>query len=238
MSELTKEQQQLVMDHLHLVRLHAEKVAAIAPRAGSVLFEELRGEGMQALVEVARTFEPSRGVKFTTYAWYRIRGSMLELVRKHLDDYRGATSFAGRAAAAHSAGEWRTAGDLAFEEDDVCAADLSAMVDGIASVYALGAIAEATRRFGETATIERLDWQRALDALRGCMEALPAQDRDVIRSRVLEEATVDEVAAKLGISSGTVKRRYTRGEGALRACLAAKALTHLPGGHARLHEGP
>lgn len=227
-----------MVEHQGIVAAHARRVRA-TPGAASLPFEELESAGMQALVEAALSFEVGRGVKFTTFAWYRVRGSMLDLVRQRASDRRSTIFFSARAAACGAAASLQEASDsLAFADDEVCAAELSALVDGIASAYAFGAVVEATRRLGEEASADRLDWKRAIEALRGCMAALPAQDREVIQVRVLDEATVDEVAARLGISSGTVKRRYTRGENALRACLAAKALTHLPEGHAPMEVAP
>jgi RNA polymerase sigma factor for flagellar operon FliA len=44
-------------------------------------FDDLVGYGSKGLIEAAERFDPSHGVAFTTFAYYRIRGAMLDGVR-------------------------------------------------------------------------------------------------------------------------------------------------------------
>lgn len=76
-----------------LVRLHASLVRRIAwhvnRRVSSALdAEELTQIGMIALIEAARTFE-DRGAAFTTYATVRVRGAMVDALRRHSSVNRG-----------------------------------------------------------------------------------------------------------------------------------------------------
>jgi RNA polymerase sigma-70 factor (ECF subfamily) len=52
------------------------------------------------------------------------------------------------------------------------------------------------------------------------IDALPDDDRVVFVLRALEELTVEETAAALGISEATVRTRYFRARGLLRELLA------------------
>ncbi len=47
-----------------------------------ISLEDLVGYGFQGLLEAQRTYKPKEGSKFTTYAYYRIRGAILDGVRK------------------------------------------------------------------------------------------------------------------------------------------------------------
>jgi RNA polymerase sigma factor for flagellar operon FliA len=47
-----------------------------------VPFEDLVSAGMVGVMKAAKSFDPSRGVKFTTYAQSKIRGSMLDEIRR------------------------------------------------------------------------------------------------------------------------------------------------------------
>jgi RNA polymerase sigma factor for flagellar operon FliA len=44
--------------------------------------DDLRGWGQQGLLEAKQRFDPARGVRFSTFAYYRIRGAVLDGVRK------------------------------------------------------------------------------------------------------------------------------------------------------------
>src|SRR3954465_9256955 len=70
---------QLIQQHLSLVQSVARKLKKqITAR---VEFDDLVGYGSKGLIEAAERFDPSHGVTFTTFAYYRIRGAMLDGVR-------------------------------------------------------------------------------------------------------------------------------------------------------------
>lgn len=70
----------------HLVMRYLELVKACATRLGSKLpteieVDDLIMEGVFGLIDAIDLFDPSRGIKFTTFAPKRIRGSMLDYLR-------------------------------------------------------------------------------------------------------------------------------------------------------------
>src|SRR3954467_4207420 len=79
MAERERERDGLVEKHLPLVQSIARKLKAqITARTD---FDNLVGYGSKGLIEAAERFDPSHGVAFTTFAYYRIRGAMLDGVR-------------------------------------------------------------------------------------------------------------------------------------------------------------
>lgn len=62
--------------YLGLVRALAWKIHQQLPR--SVELDDLVGYGCVGLAEAAQSFDPKRGLKFTTFAYHRIRGSILD----------------------------------------------------------------------------------------------------------------------------------------------------------------
>src|SRR6187551_1488853 len=69
----------LVEKHLPLVQSVARKLKTqITAR---VDFDDLVGYGSKGLIEAAERFDPKHGVTFTTFAYYRIRGAMLDGLR-------------------------------------------------------------------------------------------------------------------------------------------------------------
>ncbi|MDJ0939381.1 MAG: RNA polymerase sigma factor FliA [Woeseiaceae bacterium] len=74
-------QEDLVTEHVSLVKRIAHHLAARLP--SSVDIDDLMQSGMVGLLEAAGNFDPERGASFETYAGIRIRGAMLDDIRKH-----------------------------------------------------------------------------------------------------------------------------------------------------------
>lgn len=72
--------EKLITDNLILVKRIAHHVLAKLP--ASIELDDLVQAGMLGLLEAAGNYDPSRGASFETYAGIRIRGSMLDEVRK------------------------------------------------------------------------------------------------------------------------------------------------------------
>lgn len=70
----------LVNDHLKLVRQTAQRVFSRISTAIEV--DELTQIGMIALIEAARTYQDRGEATFATFAAFRIRGSMIDQLRK------------------------------------------------------------------------------------------------------------------------------------------------------------
>ena len=71
----------LITQHVDLVKRIAQHLIARLP--SSVDIDDLMQSGMVGLLEAANNFDPTRGASFETYAGIRIRGSMLDDIRKH-----------------------------------------------------------------------------------------------------------------------------------------------------------
>ncbi len=71
----------LVTRHAGLVKRIAHHLAARLP--SNVEVDDLMQAGMLGLLEAAGNFDPNRGASFETYAGIRIRGAMLDDIRKH-----------------------------------------------------------------------------------------------------------------------------------------------------------
>ena len=72
--------EELVLEHAGLVKRIACHLAARLPV--SVELDDLLQAGMIGLLEAASTFDPARGARFDTWAGIRIRGAMLDELRK------------------------------------------------------------------------------------------------------------------------------------------------------------
>ncbi len=75
------DQERMIREHSELVRRIAYHLIARLPATTEV--EDLIQSGMMGLLEAARNFDPSRGASFATFAGIRIRGAMIDEVRRH-----------------------------------------------------------------------------------------------------------------------------------------------------------
>jgi len=75
------EQESLITDHIDLVKRIAYHLMGRLPAHTEV--DDLMQAGMMGLLEAANNYDPSRGASFSTFAGIRIRGAMLDEVRRH-----------------------------------------------------------------------------------------------------------------------------------------------------------
>lgn len=79
-TEQAQSGEQLVQKHAGLVRRIAQHLMAKMP--ASVQLDDLLQAGIIGLLDAARNFDAGKGAVFETYAGIRIRGSMIDEVRK------------------------------------------------------------------------------------------------------------------------------------------------------------
>src|SRR3954452_10698642 len=76
---MAADRDRLVEQHLSLVQAIAAKLKRTLGR--TIDFEDLVAYGTKGLLEAAKRFDPSQGASFTTFAYYRVRGAMLDGLR-------------------------------------------------------------------------------------------------------------------------------------------------------------
>ena len=79
-SQSHQSQDDLISDNIDLVKRIAHHLSARLP--SNVELDDLFQSGMIGLLEAAGNFDPTKGASFATYAGIRVRGAMLDEVRK------------------------------------------------------------------------------------------------------------------------------------------------------------
>jgi len=75
--ELTR----IVQDYMPLVRHAVNRVVAGSSQNSILQYEDMVSCGVQGLLEAHKTYDDTRGAKFSTYALPRIRGAILDALR-------------------------------------------------------------------------------------------------------------------------------------------------------------
>lgn len=71
---------QLINNYMYLVNYHTERIASHLPN--NVVKDDIRSFGILGLYDALKKFDPSRDLKFDTYASFRIKGSIMDGLRK------------------------------------------------------------------------------------------------------------------------------------------------------------
>jgi RNA polymerase sigma factor FliA len=203
-------QAQLVQAHMPLVRKIAWHVHGRVSTAIDI--EDLIQIGMVALVEAANGYE-DRGHAFATYAGLRVRGSMIDHLRRHASQARSGMAKRKQIAAARRELEAKL-GRAATEPELAEAMGLDA-----ATFRAMADQAEAIRQDSldevysdqsmwfadiEERADEALDRSRLKDALAGGISMLPEREAMVLQLYFVEEMNLDEIGQVLNIGAARV----------------------------------
>ena len=78
-SPTSAEREQLILDHLPQIKYIAQRISTKLP--SHVELNDLVGAGVLGLLDAIEKFDPTRGVKFKTYAELRIKGAILDSLR-------------------------------------------------------------------------------------------------------------------------------------------------------------
>jgi RNA polymerase sigma factor for flagellar operon FliA len=199
-----------ITTHLPLVRRIAWHVHGKAP--GAVEIEELIQTGIVALVEAAQSYE-DRGHAFATYAQLRVRGSMIDLIRRNATICRSAIARRKQIDETRR----RLTTELGRTPDDaemaaamgVPASEWRAMIDATESVrheslddvYSEHSMWFADDRENADELLDRQDMQ---DRLAAAIATLPPREATVLQLYFVEELNLDEIGATLGVGAARV----------------------------------
>jgi RNA polymerase sigma factor for flagellar operon FliA len=230
---------QLIEEHYPLVTYLASRLSSKLPP--SIDVDDLVGAGVLGLIDAADKFDPSRNVRFRTYAERRVRGAILDHLRsldwaprslrrraREIEAAYGTLEREhGRAVtetevATYLDMELSELQDLAFEISTVQVSSLSATDsddDFQNSRDLLEMVADASEAspFAECARSElRTRLAQAIDKLR-------YKERLVISFYYVEELTMKEIGSILGVNESRVSQLHTRAIQRLRTSLISLA---------------
>jgi RNA polymerase sigma factor for flagellar operon FliA len=217
MSAVEEASRMLILSCQGLVKAIAVRVHSNAPR--SVSLDDLIGYGELGLAEAARDFEPDRGVQFSTFAYYRIRGAIFDGLAKMTWPTRAQLNqwlYQRNAAEVlqADAGDGEPA-ECTLEEhvarfgrvtQQLFVAYLASSVDDEDAERPELAIEDDTALPPADLAARRENCHM----LRELIKALPADAHQLIYSMYFEGQNLSEAAEKLGISKSWASRLHSR----------------------------
>lgn len=229
---MTFDRDALIEAHLPQVKYIADRLAAKLPP--TVERDDLIGAGIVGLLDAVEKFNPSRGVLFKTYAEMRVRGAMLDSLRAldwvprsmrrrareveatflQIEQEKGAPATIEEVAARLNLslpefqtllGELRGLTVLGFDEDED--EDSNVRTRQIQDDHA--SLPSTLFEQGEMR-----------DKLAKAIDKLAERERQVIALYYLEELTMKEIGAVLGVTESRVSQIHTQAVIRLRAALS------------------
>ena len=200
----------LVRDHMPLVRKLAWHVHGRVSSAIDV--EDLIQTGMIALIEAARSYE-DRGHAFSTYATLRIRGSMIDTLRRGATQGRAAMGKRRAIAAA------QTKFEQTFGRTPVDAEMAEALGMELESYQADAEAARAIRHESiddlysdhsmwfadvEDRADDKLERAQLQGLVATAIRRLPEREAMVLQLYFVEEMNLDEIGETLGVGAARV----------------------------------
>lgn len=212
----------LAEHYLHLVRYHAERIAARLPQEVDV--EDLVSSGFFGLLSAMDAFEPERGYKFETFCSQRIRGAILDELRRldwvprlararaqHLDATGRQLELELERTPCHS----ELARRMRLSDEDFCRLLRDAVTVNIASLSRSPLESRSAR---ELDGLDILPDRRGVDPLREALRhdikdlitrGLNRAERLVILLYYYEDMTMREIGSTLDLSESRVSQLHS-----------------------------
>jgi RNA polymerase sigma factor FliA len=223
--------QHLIENHLPLVRSIVERMRRKLP--SKIETDELYSIGVTGLVAAARNYRASRECSFASYATTRIRGAILDELRRMDWMSRATRSKAKRLGSAISKLEQEQGGsisqDLLCAEMQMTEGELAELMEEVRPVkfVSLDGVDEQSDLEDQSlhevipddscvAPLDALERKEVLTLLAQRMEQLPVVPKKVLAMYYYENMRLSEIASCFGLTESRICQIHTQAVGLLR----------------------
>lgn len=212
------ERDRLVLVHIPLLKHIIGRMNAPA----GVDRDDLYGFGMLGLIAAADSWEPERGLKFSTYAYHKIRGAILDEMRKQDVLSRGKRELLRDVERIVQAGEQaRGVAPLPEEIAEALSLPVEEIDDALACARSAGEISlesdgDETRLsalLGDPKSedpVGSAEFSEMKQLLIEAIEELPEQEKTVITLYYAEELLLRDIGEVLGVTESRVSQIHSR----------------------------
>lgn len=221
-NKTTKGREQIIIEYAGLVKIVAGRLSMYL--GYNVEYDDLVGYGMFGLIDAVDKFDYTKGVKFETYASFRIRGAILDEIRKMDWVPRTLRQKQRKIDAAFSKIESEY-GRMATDEEVAKELDISVKEyeqwqsqSNVSNLFSLDEYMEQgseskveSTLSSEYDTPEMIVEKRELkDTLISALETLTEKEKKVIMLYYYEELTLKEISNILEVSESRISQLHTK----------------------------
>lgn len=199
---------------------HAISSEILKKLPSSVDRDDVVGAAELGLVEAAQHFDPSRGVLFKTFAYYRIRGAIYDALRK-MGWFKGESQLRFEAGANEYMKDYTEVGGGEPAGPAEAVGELQQLTSAVLTSYMLSLdgsnleVADSKTVSAEDVIVQREAQRRLKDA----MSQLPENNRRLIEWYYFDDATLEEIGGRLGLSKSWVCRLHAKSLDLLRGLM-------------------
>ncbi len=220
--------EKLIVEYAGLVKVVAGRLAMYL--GFNVEYDDLVGYGIFGLIDAIDKFDTMKDVKFETYASLRIRGAILDQIRKMdwiprtVRDRQKKIDAAIReieAQTGHVATDEEVAKKLEISEEEYVNWQNQMKVTGVVSLNEFMEAGsdvpdEAGSSTGFTRPEEELEREELKKMLQESLELLTDREKKVILLYYYEELTLKEISSAMGVSESRISQLHTKALGKMR----------------------
>ncbi|MCA9001986.1 MAG: FliA/WhiG family RNA polymerase sigma factor, partial [Planctomycetes bacterium] len=199
----------LILEHIPLLKHIAGRMTFDLP--GGMDRDDLYGFGMLGLIGAADSWDASRGLKFSTFAYPRIRGAILDELRRsdflprgRREKVRALDAELARLEQVHGAPptpeELAEALGVDLDEVDAIMASASNALEATLDDGPGESLASMLRDPQSPDPVESAEWNELKSLLVTVIEDLPEQEKTVITLYYAEELLLREIATILDVT--------------------------------------
>ena len=218
-----KKSDALIMKYAPLIKYIATRIAARLPM--HIEIQDLINSGVLGLMDAIEKFDPEKGVKFETYAEYRIKGSILDSLRA-LDWVPRSVRKVATLLENTYADLEKKFGRPAHDEEvakamDVDVGKLHKLMSRVSHV-SMVSLERDSRNSTQTSLLDRLinpddvsgfdklDTDEMRDVLAESVSRLPEKEQAVLSMYYYNEMTMKEIGKELSLTESRVSQIHTK----------------------------
>lgn len=215
--------EQLILEYAELIKYVAGRLSIYF--GSNVEYDDMIGYGVFGLIDAIEKFDPTKKVKFETYASLRIRGAIIDSIREQDWAPRSLRKKSKELEKAwfelenqlgHAATDQQVAEHMGITVDEVNKLvqemNVSQMVsldDFLEQNYETG-LDLSDSSTAEASPERRMEMVEVQEILSDAIEKLPEKERTVISLYYYEELTLKEISAIMKVSESRISQLHTK----------------------------
>lgn len=220
---------QLIEQHRSYVRALAIKV--MQTLVARVDLQELIAYGNVGLIEAAERFDPRRGVAFSTFSHYRIKGAIYDglremgvLSRSSSPRSRWSANANDLLQSAADDEQTQAGADAPSVDDEITTAQM--IIDTLIPAYLLSLESDAIPEVVDQNALsrEQIEERELIGFVLELLKGLSEDEQRLINELYFKHRSMTSLAAEMGVTKSWVSRLHARAVGRLRELMRERGL--------------
>ena len=220
----SQKRQELIVKYTPLIKYIANRIAIRLP--SHIDIEDIVNTGVLGLMDAIEKFDPTRGVKFETYAEFRVKGAILDELRALDWVPRSVRKIATWLDTANAALE-KKLGRPAYDEElaeamDIEVDKLHELLSRAGGISLLSLEMVINKNDGKRPLmdflsakddqnpVESMKLEEMRDIVADCIELLPEKEKLVVSLYYYDELTMKEIGSVLKLTESRVSQIHTK----------------------------